>query len=165
MDILYLLLLVTFIFTLVIQVKVSTTFNKFAHISAGRGKTGAEVARRILDAHGLFDVRIERVHGHLTDEVRTAEDVDQVRLELVHILGSSYVEGVAFYAQGDGATPSAALAGADGHDGDIVVFAEGGSHAVHYFTDTALVVAGEDRLLADDSDVITHRGHPPRHPE
>lgn len=67
MDILYLLLVVTFIFTLVVQFKVSSTFNKFAHIKAGVGRTGAEVARRILDAHGLFDVRIERVHGNLTD--------------------------------------------------------------------------------------------------
>ncbi len=67
MDILYLLLLLTFVFTLVVQVKVSTTFNKYANIRAGMGRTGAEVARRILDAHGLFDVHIERVHGHLTD--------------------------------------------------------------------------------------------------
>lgn len=67
MDYFYLLFLVTFIITLVVQVRVSSTFNKYAHISAGKGKTGAEVARRILDAHGLFDVRIERVHGHLTD--------------------------------------------------------------------------------------------------
>ncbi len=67
MDILYLLLVVTFVFTLIVQIKVSSTFNRFSHIGAGRGKTGAEVARRILDAHGLFDVGIERVHGHLTD--------------------------------------------------------------------------------------------------
>lgn len=67
MDYLYLLFLLTFVLTLVVQVKVSTTFNKFAHYRAGKGKTGYEVARRILDAHGLFNVRIERVHGHLTD--------------------------------------------------------------------------------------------------
>ena len=67
MDILYLLFLVTFVFTLIVQIKVSTTFNRYSHVSAGRGKTASEVARRILDAHGLFDVRIERVHGHLSD--------------------------------------------------------------------------------------------------
>lgn len=67
MDILYLLFLVTLIFTVVVQLKVSSTFKKYAHVSAGRGHTGAEVARRILDAHGLFSVRIERTHGHLTD--------------------------------------------------------------------------------------------------
>ena len=29
--------------------------------------TGAEVARRILDSNGLYDVAVERIHGHLTD--------------------------------------------------------------------------------------------------
>lgn len=67
MDFLYLLFLLTFVFTMVVQFKVSSTFNRYAHISSGKGRTGAEVARRILDAHGLFHVRIERVHGHLTD--------------------------------------------------------------------------------------------------
>ena len=67
MDYLYLLFLLTLILTMIIQVRVSTTFKRFSHINAGRGKTGSEVARRILDAHGLFNVRIERVHGHLTD--------------------------------------------------------------------------------------------------
>ena len=67
MDILYPLFLVTFLFTIVIQFRVSSTFNRYAQISAGVGYTGAQVARRILDAHGLFDVRIERVHGNLTD--------------------------------------------------------------------------------------------------
>ena len=64
---LYLLFILTFVFTLVVQFKVSSTFSKYSHVSAGTGRTGAEVARRILDAHGLFHVRIERVHGHLTD--------------------------------------------------------------------------------------------------
>lgn len=67
MDIFYLLFLLTFIFTIVVQVKVSSTFNKYAHVASGAGRTGAEVARRILDAHGLFSVRIEHVRGHLSD--------------------------------------------------------------------------------------------------
>ena len=67
MDGLYFLFILTFIFTLVVQFKVSSTFNKYAHVSAGQGRTAFQVARRILDAHGLFDVRIERVRGNLTD--------------------------------------------------------------------------------------------------
>lgn len=67
MDILYVLFLLTFVFTIVVQLKVSTTFKRYAHVHSAAGRTGAQVARRILDAHGLFDVRIERVHGHLTD--------------------------------------------------------------------------------------------------
>lgn len=75
MDYLYLLFLLTFVVTLIVQVKVSTTFNKFAHYRAGKGKTGYEVARRILDAHGLFNVRIERVRGHLTDHYNPKSQV------------------------------------------------------------------------------------------
>ena len=67
MDYLYLLFLLTFVMTLIVQIKVSSTFNKFSHFRAGSGRTGAQVARRILDAHGLFDVRVEHVHGSLTD--------------------------------------------------------------------------------------------------
>ena len=67
MDALYLLFLLSFVFTIVVQVRVSGTFNKFAAYHTRAGRTGAQVARRILDAHGLFNVRIERVHGHLTD--------------------------------------------------------------------------------------------------
>ena len=63
----YLLFLLTLIFTLVVQFKVTSTFNKYARVRAGMGQTAAAVARRILDAHGLFDVKIERVHGSLTD--------------------------------------------------------------------------------------------------
>ena len=63
----FLLFFVTFVFTLVVQVRVSSTFSKYSGVRAGMGQTGAAVARRILDAHGLYDVRIERVHGSLTD--------------------------------------------------------------------------------------------------
>lgn len=65
--ILYFLFIAALIFSVVAQIKVSTTFNRFSRVTAGRGRTAAEVARRILDAHGLFDVRVERVGGNLTD--------------------------------------------------------------------------------------------------
>src|SRR5699024_9200955 len=32
-----------------------------------RGMTGAQAAQEVLRAHGVMDVRIERVRGHLTD--------------------------------------------------------------------------------------------------
>ena len=67
MDILYYLLLLMIIFSFVVQFKVSSTFKKYSHLSVGRGRTADEVARRILDAHGLYSVRIERTRGHLTD--------------------------------------------------------------------------------------------------
>ena len=67
MDILYLALIAVIVLSLVAQVKVSTTFKKYSHTGSLRGHSAAEVARRILDSKGLYHVRIERVHGHLTD--------------------------------------------------------------------------------------------------
>ena len=66
-TILYLLFIAALVFSIVAQIKVSTTFKKYSRIPAGRGRTAADVARRILDAHGLFHVNIERVGGNLTD--------------------------------------------------------------------------------------------------
>ena len=99
MDILYFLFLLTFVITIVVQIKVSSTFNKFAHIHAGNGKTGAQVARRILDAHGLFDVRIERVHGHLTDHYDPRARVLRLS-DSVHDNSSPSAVGVAAHEVG-----------------------------------------------------------------
>ena len=55
------------IFALWAQSKVNSTFNRYAKVRNRRGITGADAARRVLDATGLYHVTIERVHGHLTD--------------------------------------------------------------------------------------------------
>lgn len=47
--------------------KVSSAYNKYSKINNMRGITGAETARHILDANGLFDVPIEIIPGKLTD--------------------------------------------------------------------------------------------------
>ena len=55
------------IFAFWAQFKVNSTFNKYAKVYNRRGLTGAEAARRVLDANGLYHVTVERVHGRLTD--------------------------------------------------------------------------------------------------
>lgn len=55
------------IFALWAQSKVNSTFNRYAKVHNRRGITGADAARRVLDANGLYHITIERVHGHLTD--------------------------------------------------------------------------------------------------
>ena len=55
------------IFALWAQSKVNSTFNRYTKVHNRRGITGADAARRVLDANGLYHVTIERVHGHLTD--------------------------------------------------------------------------------------------------
>lgn len=46
---------------------VKSTFNRYSKQYSQRRLTGAEAAQRVLLAHGIRDVRIERVGGQLTD--------------------------------------------------------------------------------------------------
>ncbi len=52
---------------LVAQIKVKTTFHKYAKVMNARGLSGAEVAAKILSSNGVLDVAVQRVSGNLTD--------------------------------------------------------------------------------------------------
>ncbi len=60
-----------FILSLVIggvtQAWVKSTFRRYSKMPNASGETGAQAARRILDANGLRDVQINRIGGNLTD--------------------------------------------------------------------------------------------------
>lgn len=47
--------------------RVNSNFNKYSKVRTARNVTGAEVARQLLDAHGLYDVAIEETQGTLSD--------------------------------------------------------------------------------------------------
>ena len=49
------------------QHRVKSTFAKNLQVPVSHGLTGAEVARRVLDANGLHDVPIEETPGQLSD--------------------------------------------------------------------------------------------------
>lgn len=49
------------------QSAVKSQFNKYARVRTLRGLTGAQVARRILDENGLYNVKVEETHGFLSD--------------------------------------------------------------------------------------------------
>ncbi|GAB4526653.1 MAG: zinc metallopeptidase [Anaerolineales bacterium] len=49
------------------QMKVKSAFNKFSHVATRTRMSGAAVARRILDANGLYNVDIQPVKGFLSD--------------------------------------------------------------------------------------------------
>jgi Zn-dependent membrane protease YugP len=66
-DTTILVLIPAMIFAFWAQIRVNSTFKKYAKIPSRRGLTGAEAARRVLDANGLRHITVERVHGHLTD--------------------------------------------------------------------------------------------------
>lgn len=54
---------------------VNSTFRRYSTQYSRRGITGAQAARRVLDANGLQQVRIERVSGHLTDHYDPRDNV------------------------------------------------------------------------------------------
>lgn len=56
-----------FIFALICQLKVKSSFNKYSKIRNSRGMTGADAAYRLLQLNGVTDVRIKRISGSLTD--------------------------------------------------------------------------------------------------
>lgn len=49
------------------QHRVKSTFARNLQVPVGNGLTGAEVARRILDANGLHEVPVEETQGSLSD--------------------------------------------------------------------------------------------------
>jgi Zn-dependent membrane protease YugP len=65
-DPLYLyLVLPAILLSMFASIKVKTTFSKYSKERSLY--TGAEAARRVLEANGVYNVKIERVSGHLTD--------------------------------------------------------------------------------------------------
>jgi Zn-dependent membrane protease YugP len=63
----FLMLIPAVLLALWAQFKVKSTFAKFEKVQAGRGLTGAEVAKQLLGDAGLGNVQIEEVQGKLSD--------------------------------------------------------------------------------------------------
>ncbi len=63
----YLILIPAIIISLMAQIKVSSSYNKFSKMRNSYGITGTEAARRILNANGLGDVQIQVIGGNLSD--------------------------------------------------------------------------------------------------
>ena len=67
-DPLYLILVLpAVLFAMLASASVNSTFEKYQKQLSSRGITGAEAARRVLDAHGLHNVPVRMVNGKLTD--------------------------------------------------------------------------------------------------
>ena len=67
MDPWYILVIIAFLFSMVAQTKVSSTFNKYSRVRNRAGFTGAQVAAQMLQNAGIYDVSVQRVAGNLTD--------------------------------------------------------------------------------------------------
>lgn len=67
MTINYAIPFIGLLITLVAQIYVNNSYNKYKYQSLKRKITGAEIARIILDKNGLNNVQIKEVSGNLTD--------------------------------------------------------------------------------------------------
>ena len=81
------------------QFKVNSTFKKYSKVPSSSGYTGMDAARRILDANGLTNIRIEHVSGNLTDHYDPKAGV--IRLsDAVYANNSAAAIGVAAHEAG-----------------------------------------------------------------
>lgn len=71
----YILVLVGVVLSLWASAGVRTTYSKYAKVTALNGITGVEAAQRILHSAGIYDVRVERVSGHLTDHYDSSQKI------------------------------------------------------------------------------------------
>jgi uncharacterized protein len=63
----FIILIPAMIFAAFAQSNIRSTFNKYLRVASSKGMTGYQVARDILDSQGMYDVKVERVKGSLTD--------------------------------------------------------------------------------------------------
>ena len=66
-DSTYILVIIGVILSLAASAKVRSTFAKYSKVRSLSGMTGADAAQRILERSGIYDVKIEHVHGQLND--------------------------------------------------------------------------------------------------
>ncbi|MDI6601394.1 MAG: zinc metallopeptidase [Thermoanaerobacteraceae bacterium] len=81
-DSTFILLIPAMILAIYAQSKVQNTFNKYLRYKNVRGYTGADVARRLLDLNGLYDVPVETISGTLTDHYDPARKVMRLSREV-----------------------------------------------------------------------------------
>ncbi|KNF08741.1 putative neutral zinc metallopeptidase [Gottschalkia purinilytica] len=78
----FLILMIAIMFSLYAQAKVQGTFNKYLKVRSMSGYTGAEVARKILDRNGLYNIPIEMTPGKLTDHYDPSKRVLRLSQEV-----------------------------------------------------------------------------------
>lgn len=79
----YVLVIPAIIVAMIAGARVNRIFKKYSTVVSRRGFTGAQAARRVLDANGLYHIRIERVSGDLSDHY-------DPKAEVIRLSNSTY---------------------------------------------------------------------------
>lgn len=63
----YILVVIGAVICMIASARVKGTFNKYSQLRSMSGMNGAQVAQRMLQAAGIYDVQVRHVSGSLTD--------------------------------------------------------------------------------------------------
>ena len=63
----YILAVIGAVICMIASARVKGTFNKYSQLRSMSGMNGAQVAQRVLQAAGIYDVQVRHVSGSLTD--------------------------------------------------------------------------------------------------
>ena len=63
----YILVVIGAVICMIASARVKGTFNKYSQLRSMSGMNGAQVAQRVLQAAGMYDVQVRHVSGSLTD--------------------------------------------------------------------------------------------------
>jgi len=98
-DATYILLIPAILLSFWAQSKINSAFNHYSQVRSINGYTGADAARKLLDANGLYDVPVEIVAGKLTDHYDPVNRVMRLSEEVFY--GTSVASiGVAAHETG-----------------------------------------------------------------
>lgn len=99
-DPIYLIMIApALLLSLVAQLLVKSAYSRYSKVPASNGMTGAQIARRILDAEGVPGVTIEMVRGRLTDHYDPSKKVLRLS-EGVYSSNSVAAAGIAAHEVG-----------------------------------------------------------------
>lgn len=74
-DSTYILVIIGAIISMIASWNVQRTFKNYSNVGNSQGFNAQDIAQRILNSAGIYDVRIERISGNLTDHYSPTEKV------------------------------------------------------------------------------------------
>lgn len=84
LDSTYILIIIGMVLSLLASARLKSTFSKYSKVRSRTGMTGAQAAEQLLRSEGIYDVRVERIAGNLTDHYAPKEKVLRLSDSVYH---------------------------------------------------------------------------------
>lgn len=60
-------MIIVMVLSFIVQQMLQSRFHKYSQVGLPNGMSGAEVAKKMLEDHGIYDVKVVPTRGMLTD--------------------------------------------------------------------------------------------------